>query len=385
MNNKTKLLSSLTLNKFADLLISAKTTLPALFIAFGAPLWMIAWLVPIRESGALLPQYIIGRLMANYAARHRIWQFGTAIQLLSVFAIIVCLWQASGDLMGWAILLFLMLLSLGRAAASLAMKDIQASVATKGERGLLLGRASSLAGLLTLAVALPLILLQDKLASSFIVAMLGVACLLLMAAMLSLRSVTTFVDIASDKSKKSSLSVDSELVRFIIVRGLFVHSALVAPYFMLLDGQRVEALLPLYLAGQAVASLLASTIWGRLADKSALTALQLAGGLALLACIGLLLSDESRSVYVAGALFFLLSVAHSGVRTARKTYTLDLREGQQRTELVAISNTAIGVILIAFAFIYSFLQNLVPFSLVYVMAAMLIVGIILSFSLPREK
>ncbi|HCB09087.1 MAG TPA: MFS transporter, partial [Alteromonas sp.] len=48
-STKQRLIASLASTKLADLLISAKTTLPALMLALGAPGWMISWLVPIRE------------------------------------------------------------------------------------------------------------------------------------------------------------------------------------------------------------------------------------------------------------------------------------------------------------------------------------------------
>ena len=59
MKEKNLLVAGLSLNKLADLLISAKTTLTAILVSVGAPIWMVGWLVPIRESGALLPQVFI--------------------------------------------------------------------------------------------------------------------------------------------------------------------------------------------------------------------------------------------------------------------------------------------------------------------------------------
>jgi small-conductance mechanosensitive channel len=45
-------------------------------------------------------------------------------------------------------------------------------------------------------------------------------------------------------------------------------------------------------------------------------------------------------------LYFLLSIAHSGVRVGRKTYVVDLASGNRRTDYVAVSNTLIGVLLL---------------------------------------
>ncbi len=44
--------------------------------------------------------------------------------------------------------------------------------------------------------------------------------------------------------------------------------------------------------------------------------------------------------------YFLLTLLHTGVRVGRKTYVIDMAEGDTRTLYVAVSNTAMGVILL---------------------------------------
>ena len=45
--------------------------------------------------------------------------------------------------------------------------------------------------------------------------------------------------------------------------------------------------------------------------------------------------------------FFILGIAHAGVRVGRKTYVLDMAGGNKRTDYVAVSNSAIVLILLA--------------------------------------
>ena len=45
--------------------------------------------------------------------------------------------------------------------------------------------------------------------------------------------------------------------------------------------------------------------------------------------------------------FFVLSIAHAGVRLGRKTYLVDMAGGNKRTDYTAVSNTVIGVLLLA--------------------------------------
>ena len=46
------------------------------------------------------------------------------------------------------------------------------------------------------------------------------------------------------------------------------------------------------------------------------------------------------------AAYFVLSIAHDGVRVGRKTYVVDLARGNRRTDYVSVSNTVIGVVLL---------------------------------------
>ena len=49
-------LGAMALTKLGDALASPKTTLAWTLGALGAPAWMVGLLVPIRESGSMLPQ-----------------------------------------------------------------------------------------------------------------------------------------------------------------------------------------------------------------------------------------------------------------------------------------------------------------------------------------
>ena len=54
----------------------------------------------------------------------------------------------------------------------------------------------------------------------------------------------------------------------------------------------------------------------------------------------------SNTLWFLPAAYFVLSLAHSGVRVGRKTYVVNLASGNKRTDYVAISNTVIGILLL---------------------------------------
>lgn len=384
MKQKKLLIAGLSLNKLADLLISAKTTLTALLVSVGAPVWMIGWLVPIRESGALLPQVLISIYLRKHAQRHIVWRIGMITQVFSVVGMLLSVILFSGFIAGILVLASLVLLSLGRSACSLTVKDMEADVAKKGERGNLIGVASTVSGVVTLVIAIPLVIYDGALTSNILLVVLCASMLAFILTLICVWPIKTRVEVESSSENTFSINFDTTIYKFIFVRGLFVHSALVAPYFMIERNGDVKELLPIYIGAEATAALLSSIIWGKIADKSAKLTLRLSGLLALGACVGLLFW-QTPSIVTSALLFFVLSVAHAGVRTGRKTYSLDVKEGHDRTELVGFSNTAIGIILLAFGALYAPLAPALSFSVVYIMAGMLLLAVATTVILPDEK
>lgn len=384
MKQKKLLIAGLSLNKLADLLISAKTTLTALLVSVGAPVWMIGWLVPIRESGALLPQVLISIYLRKHAQRHIVWRIGMITQVFSVVGMLLSVILFSGFIAGILVLASLVLLSLGRSACSLTVKDMEADVAKKGERGNLIGVASTVSGVVTLVIAIPLVIYDGALTSNILLVVLCASMLAFILTLICVWPIKTRVEVENSSENTFSINFDTTIYKFIFVRGLFVHSALVAPYFMIERNGDVKELLPIYIGAEATAALLSSIIWGKIADKSAKLTLRLSGLLALGACVGLLFWQTS-SIVTSALLFFVLSVAHAGVRTGRKTYSLDVKEGHDRTELVGFSNTAIGIILLAFGALYAALAPALSFSVVYIMAGMLLLAVATTAILPDEK
>jgi hypothetical protein len=384
MKQKKLLIAGLSLNKLADLLISAKTTLTALLVSVGAPVWMIGWLVPIRESGALLPQVLISIYLRKHAQRHIVWRIGMITQVFSVVGMLLSVILFSGFIAGILVLASLVLLSLGRSACSLTVKDMEADVAKKGERGNLIGVASTVSGVVTLVIAIPLVIYDGALTSNILLVVLCASMLAFILTLICVWPIKTRVEVESSSENTFSINFDTTIYKFIFVRGLFVHSALVAPYFMIERNGDVKELLPIYIGAEATAALLSSIIWGKIADKSAKLTLRLSGLLALGACVGLLFW-QTPSIVTSALLFFVLSVAHAGVRTGRKTYSLDVKEGHDRTELVGFSNTAIGIILLAFGALYAALAPALSFSVVYIMAGMLLLAVATTVILPDEK
>jgi MFS family permease len=144
------------------------------------------------------------------------------------------------------------------------------------------------------------------------------------------------------------LRQDSQLRRFLIVRGLLISTALAAPYYVIIAREAgAGRALGVFVIASGLASALGSAFWGRFADSSSRKVWLIAGTSA--SGLGVLFFFVVRSGqfsghlnYLAPAAFFLLAIAHGGVRVGRKTYIVDLADEDNRIDYVAVSNTIIG-------------------------------------------
>lgn len=399
LRDSIRLVIALTANKASSVLFSAKTLLPGLVLGAGLPAWIVGWIVPIRESLSLLPQAFLSVYLRRNPARYRVWRMGMCIQAFSGAGILSLCWSFANsdmgidsDIFAFAFLFLLAIFSVGRSCCSLTWKDIQADTVDKGKRGDLIGNATTLAGIVTIGVALPLALFPSTQSMSALLLLGALSILMLGITLLLMWPIKTTIDVdQSDTSasegtlwQRLTPSLSAAARKLIIVRCLFVHTALVAPFFVLSQSQTNDKLAVYYLAAEALAALVSAKFWGYFADSSARFVLVIAGVLAILACLGVVFLQPTTLI-PSVLMFFALSISHTGVRTGRKTYTLDIDEGQSRTELVGSANTIVGIVLLVIGGLYAALQSILGATVISIMTAMLVVGVVLALRLPSEK
>jgi hypothetical protein len=78
-------------------------------------------------------------------------------------------------------------------------------------------------------------------------------------------------------------------------------------------------------------------------------------------------------------------VSHSGVRAGRKTYLVDMAGGTKRTDYVAVSNSMIGLLLLAAGVLLGALSFLKLHVLVLVLAGFGVAGVIMAHGLPEVE
>jgi hypothetical protein len=395
-------LASNTLTKLGDAIASPKTVLAWVMAAVGAPAAMVAMLVPIRESGSMLPQLAIGGWVRRHPMRKPLWLLGSVLQAAAVLGCAAAAAWLTGVSAGMVILGCLVAFSLARSLNSIAGKDIVGKTIPKGRRGRLGGLAAGLSGLLTLAVGVWFAVRgRGEDSPLFYAALLGGAALLWVAAALFFSSLKELPGETGGGangwrdawSRLDLIRTDRPFRRFVITRALLLCSALTAPFYVILaraHGDGGASLLGTFLVAGGLASSLSAPVWGTQADRSSRRVMTVAA--LITAGLGIAVfiimrwqSDMAANPWLFPALFFVLGIAHAGVRAGRKTYLVDLAGGVKRTDYVAVSNTIIGMILLVAGGATSLFSWLEPEELILGLSLLGLIGAGMSRTLPEVE
>lgn len=357
------ILISHTLTKLGDTLSNPKTVIAWIMSIIDVPVALIGFIVPIRESGSMLPQILIGNYLKKKKIRKWAWVIGSVLQFASISMIGLIALFLEGLTAGWLIIFCLIFFSISRGLCSVAAKDVTGKTIPKTRRGKLKGYSVSVSGILVLVAGIYMIgkneASEDVL---FYCVILFFSALLWLIAAMVYSNIKEFPgeiskgeeDWKNILKKLGLVKTDLPFRNFIISRSLLLCSALTAPFYVLLAREYQgtgSKLLGLFIIANGVASILSAPIWGRLADVSSRKVMSIAVmiasvlGIAMFGIVvGIAVLREGYWTYPIA--FFILGIAHTGVRIGRKTYVLDMASGNKRTDYVVVSNTLIGGIIL---------------------------------------
>lgn len=396
--NAAKQVSAMTLQKAGDLVIDAKTVLAWLLAALGAPAGMAGLLVPIRESGSMLPQVLLVPLIRRLAVRKWVWVLGAGLQAACVLAMAVVAATLEGAVAGGAILAALTGFALARSLSSIASKDVLGRTIPKGVRGRINGHATVGAGVAAVSVGVGLRLVGGDQAGTttlaWMLAAAGVSWILAGGVYATVR------EPPGEREKQpapravrgalSLLRTDVAFRRFVLARTLLLVSALSPPFVVTLatrEGGAGLAGLGSFVISSGIASLIGGRFWGHRADRSSrgvmIAAAASSAGIVLAFLLALRIDGLRELTLIYPATYLLLALAHTGARIGRKTYVVDLSEGNRRTDHVAVSNTVMGVLLLVTGGLTSAIALLGVELALASLAGLGLVGVAVSRSLPE--
>lgn len=409
-SNGLRIVSANALQSSGDQLVNSATVLPWLFATLGVPPALTGLLVPIREAGSMLPQAFLTPWILR--VRHRKWVFitGALVQSVAVGAMVAAAALATGLTAGITILAALTVFSLGRCLSSIASKDVQGRTVPKGERGQINGLATTAAGFVAITLGLAIRFFGgNDLTNVQLAWLLAVGAALWVGVGLiyaGIREPDQQPD-QDDADKGEAEEITNTFVQmlrllrddrafrhFVTVRSLLLVSSLSPPFVVTLSiqyGANSLAGLGGFIIASGIAALLGGRIFGRLADRSSKHLMSIGAGIAstivlvivALTVIPELLAENWVTNMVFILAYFALTLMHTGVRIGRKTYVVDMAEGDQRTRYVAVSNTALGLVLLVVGAISSVLATWdVAFALLFLAIGGLI-GVFAGTRLPN--
>ncbi|UTT67257.1 MFS transporter [Janibacter sp. CX7] len=420
--NTLRLVGANALQSSGDQMVNASTVLPWLFHAIGVPAALTGALVPIRESGSMLPQAFLTPFVIKVRQRKLVTLVGALVQAVAVAVMAVTAAIGSGLAAGLTIIVALAVFSLGRCLTSIASKDVQARTVPKGERGQINGLATTASGLVAITLGLAVRALGEDLDAQTLAAILGIGSVLWVLVALVWWSVREPVDEVPQSDAPSRRS-QSDLLRdrkseeeqdnwfaqtltllredatfrsFVTVRSFLLVSSLSPPFIVTLAVQAgAPALTGLggFIIASGLAALLGGRIFGRMADRSSKRLMTTGAALASLVLLVLVLLDTSLdldgdslvtyAIFVAA--YFLVTMLHTGVRVGRKTYVVDMAEGDQRTTYVAVSNSAMGIVLLLVGAISSAIAGFGVIWALLFLAGLGVLGVVSSRRLPEVE
>ncbi|AIT60622.1 MFS transporter [Corynebacterium doosanense] len=372
-----------------DEFVSAKTVLPWILSSAGVPAFFSALLVPVRESGSMLPQAALASWVVTRRSRKRVWIIGALGQAAAAAAIAVSALLLRGVALGAAVIVALTVLALFRALASIASKDVQGRTISKGHRGRIQGRATALTGGVALAAGLGLSMVSDlpqwaRAALLFTGAGAWAVGAASFTGIVEPESATTEQDSSWWSETWSLFTDDAPFRRFVLVRSLMLVSALSTSFIVLLSQELGHDLtgLGLFVVASAAASLVGGQISGIWSDRSSKQVMSVGAAVASLVIVAVVALAPSVP-WTLPLGFFLIQLAHTAIRVARKTYVVDMAEDDQRTRYTGAANTFMGMILLVTGVISGAIASFGASAALIFLAAVGFAGVLGASRLPE--
>lgn len=397
------------LQNVGDQIVAAKTLLPWLLQSSGVPAFFIAMLVPIRESGSMLPQAALTPWVKARPRRTKVWNVGALGQATAAVLIALAALFLEGVALGVAVIIALAGFATSRALCSMASKDVQGRTIEKGQRGQISGRAAMLGGVAAILVGALLWALRDHISKPLVAGLIFAAALSWVAAVMIFKGIVEPTNESESGGPNRTwwrdtwrlFADDKDFRDFVIVRSLLLVTSLSTSFIVALSaeaGADLDSAGPAGAGGPTanvgtfmVAAGLASLVGGKIAgvwsdrsSKKVLTYSSLMGSVILFLLVASALwlpSGANGWIFPVG--FFAMSVVHTGVRVARSTYVVDMAEGDKRTEYVGAANTIMGIMLLIVGALSGVIASFGSASALIFLALMGLVGVFMSSRLKE--
>lgn len=345
--------------KLAEQIASPGLIIPYVFSILGVPAFYSGLLVPVKNTGSLLPQLIVSAKIRAFRYRKYFWTAAGFFQGVMLLLMAFVFFKFEAGTVGVLVILLLLLFSIASGVGSISFKDVMGKTIPKGKRGRLLSFRATGGGVLTTVAGIVLYLFIGKGSSieSFIILFITAGILWIISAVLFAMineepGATSGGRTPVEEAKKGWKLIhrDDNFRKFLITRALLLSIPLIQPFFILYATQKMDVELSglgFFVIATGVSNTISSPFWGLFSDRSSRKVMIVSATFALLISGYVIafdyLPESWKSIYTFGPVFFLIIIAYGGARMARKTYLVDYAPAEERPLYVSVANTFMGV------------------------------------------
>ena len=359
-------------------LSSPKLVLPFLYIALGAPILFAGLLIPIVQIARMIGQIASAPIIAS--AQICKWYLALGILTAAASLALIGL-TVNSQSVHFLILIFLLvatMIGLGQGLSRLAFQNMLGYIIPMRVRSKLLFVQTGLSGLLVIGIAWAIHRLsatQEPSEGHLILLWVGIGVGMLagiLSMMVKEAPLANTEKIISDRAT-TKLSFGREILsgirtavqvswfrRFILTRALFLSVELATPFYAIhAAGPHVKksGALSSFVIATGLGLLVGGVLWNQCSRWPLRYIMSLAAILAAFA-IGIEQWGQMEHVLFYAVVFFLISIADQGISTTRKIYLATICSSEERAYYIAISDTLIGGLGIAFAFLLGVVAHL---------------------------
>jgi hypothetical protein len=352
-------------------LTSVELVLPFLYTSIGAPVLFAGLLVPVATVAKRAVQIFVAPLVSAARSCKRLMALTSVLMALAV-ALVSLTFNVVA--VGWLAPIFLfvaLVLGAANGLSSLAFQDLIGRILSRERRHRLLFIQSSLGGLIVVIIAFgSQVILPPgtSLAAHQELIWLGIGLFALAALVaMAVREPVTAQSTNDSGAPghrgptiaalKDSFRIALALPwfgRFLVARTLYLSIELAIPFFAIhaasFHGDSVWGLNAFIIAAN-VGLIIGGFAWAKIDESSVDRILILAAGITgiggLLA-MAIEVGFASQSIFLYAFVFVLVSLGAQGVKNGRTLYLIGMTTHEERPFCIAVANTTIGMVAIAF-------------------------------------
>ena len=355
-------------------LSSAGLVLALLVRQLGGSLVLVGLLPSLQSGGFLLPQLLVGSQLQSWTYKLPLYRRAAIARILAFVTVIGAVFAAgsvSPTVSLWLIVICYSVYNLGGGTSTLAFQDVVAKVIPPRRRGSFFGTRQLVGGLLSFAIAGPLVrwLLGESSPLPFpynFGALCSVALIAIAVGLLAFALVEEppqehpgpRMRVIEGLRRAPSILRTNANYRWFIISRMLTRAGLIAEPFYLIYATEVLGLpagvAGVFLAVRAITGALSNLFWSRVSDRRGNRQLILLSGMLVVLPPALALAGPSFSsvlglgntglLLAMGLVFFVGGAANDGNNMAGSTYLLEISPEDERPSYIGLANTTLGVV-----------------------------------------